>query len=349
MGQPVTLKDIARKTNLSVASVSKALAGYPHVSKATQARVRAASHKLNYQPRAQRSASRVKHRVKCLATESWVMESGQWLAALAMASRQCDVRLEVSLINNATAATSDKSLVADQVQDWRHAITQHSRQADGLLLFGCFATPELQVMEQLKLPYVVVGDLPHQDIQEMLAVHSVTTSKYAMGRQATELLIACGHEKIGFFCGKYPPGGWNEQWLHGYQMALRDAGIIPDESFCQIIKPKHQNEIGDLAANAMLKLPTLPTAFVTPSVLGAACFCQSMKLLGQALSHTQIVMGGRLDEAIAMGMQHTSLIDEPVEELAVHAIDLLSRLIEDKTLPPSKVVVPYRVHDRLSR
>lgn len=346
MSQTVTLKDIARKTNLSVASVSKALAGYPHVSKATQARVRAASNKLNYRPRAQRSSSRIKHRVKCLATEDWVMQSGQWLAALAMASRRCNVRLEVSLISDSTVATNPLNVQTNLIESWHKAITEQSHQADGILLFGCFTVPELQVMENLHLPYVVVGDMPFQGVNLTSPVHSVTTSKMAMGRHATRAMLEQGHKDIGFFCGSYPPGGWNEQWLHGYEMALRDANIEPIPTHCKVLKSSVRTDIGTLAARAMIQEATIPTAYVTPSVLGAACFKQAMNELGHPVAHDQLAMGGSVDEAIALGMQKTLLIDEPVEELAIHAIELLSRVIADNTLPSSQVLVPYHVHRR---
>lgn len=343
MARTVTLKDIARKTNLSVASVSKALAGYPHVSQATQARVRAASDKLNYRPRVQRNTAKAKPRVKCLATEDWIMQSGQWLAALAMASGQCNVQLEESLISGTTAASHPGHAQPNQIDNWHKAINDQSHHADGILLFGCFVSAELQAMEQLKLPFVVVGDMPFQGVNLSLPVHSVTTNKLAMGKYATDRLIEQGHEHIGFFCGKYPPGGWNEQWYHGYQLALRDAGRVPQPQHCQIINAPVSKNIGSLAAMAMSKAKPLPTAIVTPSILGGACFKQTFLKLGLPLSQRQMALGGRHDEAVAMGMSHALLINEPVEAMAIHAIDLLTRVIANPTLPSSQVIVPFEV------
>lgn len=346
MAQTVTLKDIARKTNLSIASVSKALAGYPHVSKATQARVRAASSKLNYRPRTQRNANHLKHRVKCLATNEGLMQSGQWLAALAMASRSCGVRLEVGVIAGASSPADDGVSSGSKLQNWQKAIVESSLQADGILLFGCFTREEIQALETVKLPCVVVGDMTLQGNHFSTPIHSVTTSKVAMAQTATLALRERGHERIGFFCGSYPKGGWNEQWLHGYQLALRQTGIEPVEKYCQIIDTPHRSDIGAIAAQSMHALSELPTAYVTPTVPGARRFRQTMQSLGHCVDDQTLAMGGRRDDAVTLGMEDVLLIVEPVEELAIHAVSLLSRVISDNTLPSSQVVVPFQILNR---
>ena len=58
---PVTIRDIAKKLNLSIAAVSRAMDGYPDISEETRQRVMETAHQMGYVPnRAARQLRRQK-------------------------------------------------------------------------------------------------------------------------------------------------------------------------------------------------------------------------------------------------------------------------------------------------
>ena len=330
----VTLKDIAREADLSIAAVSKALAGSPHISAATRRRVRAISERLNYQPRRRRSAEGKPGRVGCLLIEIDRMAryATHWLNVLPQAATERALRLELGGIERLDEG------------DWREALQEHAAELDALLLVGCIKSSVLDAVDALNVPCVVIGDLESEHGTAPPAVHRVNTDKLAMSQFATRALIAQGHQRIAFFCGSHPPGGWNDQWLSGYRLALMRAGLSDDPALRPVLRDTAAPNIGVEAARYMAGLDHPPDAYVVPSVRGAARFRETMAEFGMELSPQQMVIGGSREEAAEYGLEHAPLVTEDINTMASRAVDLLARLAQGETLPPAQVVVPYQIH-----
>lgn len=373
MSQNVTLKDIARKTNLSVGAVSKALAGYPQVSQDTRRRVQEASEQLNYQPKSRATHKYVRRnaagrrgrpiaeaRINLILTEHWGARSAQWMPALAKASQRVGLRLEISFIEMgestsshtrnrpsvvaAASSNSNSTAPAEQAESWDKAVNQHAQDVQGLLLFGCFDQMHLQSLAKLNIPTVVMGDVTLPRTNHNLPVHLVSVDKVAMGQLATQTLINQGHTRIGFFCGIHPVGGWNHQWVSGYRLALMQAKLPIDPALQCISDCKDPVEISQSAIQSYAKLKEPPTAYITPSIDVAARFQDIHARQGTPIKPGQFVVGGHIDDACAQGLQDHLILDEPVETMAIHALDLLARLIEDDSLPKAEISVPFTTH-----
>lgn len=335
MSQSVTLKDIAREANLSVGAVSKALAGYPHISEATRERVLRISSELNYQPRGTRRTSE-QRRVKLVFTESsttLMRISSTLLPALMAAAQERDVRLELGQLEPADAR-------------WWEQLEANLADMAGALILGWLdrATAE-DATRRTNRPCVVIGDvMPHSSAEPVL-VHRVDSDKLAMGCYATEKLIEAGHRRIGFFCSPYPPGGWNDQWLTGYRVALMRAGLPDDPAIRPILESCKRDEVGAEAARYMATLDEPPTAYVVPTVRGAARFHETMSQLGRPIRPDCLIMGGHRDEAVDYGLEGCAILSPPINDISKRAIDLLVRLIEGADLPPAQTLVPFNVQN----
>lgn len=378
VSQNVTLKDIARKTNLSIGAVSKALAGYPQVSQETRQRVQAASDQLNYQPKSRSLRSAVgrpaakrgrrgeQNHINLILTENWGARSAQWMPALAKASQRVGLRLEISFVelegSPASSRAADRAAghsngsanlsrtpkdtgpaarVPTQPETWSQAIKRQAQNVQGMLLFGCFDSPHLQNLASLDIPIVVMGDMSLPRTGQGLPVHLVSTDKIAMGQLAAQTLIQQGHTRIGFFCGVHPAGGWNHQWLAGYRLALMHSKL-PIEADLQVVCDMEDPlKISQAAASHFAKLDQPPTAYITPSINVASCFNKLMSDQNTPIEPGRFIIGGHIDDARAHGLQDHLLLDEPVEHMAIHALDLLSRLIDDDSLPKAEISVPF--------
>lgn len=335
MSQGVTLKDIAREANLSVGAVSKALAGYPHISEATRKRVRRISNQLNYQPRGQRRPLGREQRVKLVfgGADRVAQHSGQWFGALTQAATRVDLRFELSGI---------QQLDGD---DWFTELSREVRGMAGVLVFGWIEHGVVEALGQLELPCVMIGDVQNSRQVHPLPIHHVNTDKTAMGRHAVQQLIDAGHRRIGFFCAPYPEGSWNDQWLAGYRLGLIEAGLPDDPAIRPVLHTRNRDEVGVEAARYMAGLDDPPTAYVVPTVRGTARFLETMKRLGNKLGPDRIVMGGRAEEAQDYGLEHYPIFGQPLEEMATLAADLLARLIDNPSLPSAQTLVPFHAHN----
>ncbi|MFW6058864.1 MAG: substrate-binding domain-containing protein [Phycisphaeraceae bacterium] len=257
-----------------------------------------------------------------------------WLPALSQAATRAGLRVELSGLSELTEAPSFEELEAE------------TQGTVGLLIFGCVKPTALKPVRRLQIPAVLIGDLEHSVDQTVLApIQHITTDKIAMGRCATRRLIDAGHTRIGFFCAPHPPGGWNDQWLTGYRLALMEAGLSDDPAIRPVLHGPNRDEIGVDAAHHMIGLDDPPTAYVVPTMRGAARFRQTMSTLGIELAPNQLAIGGRTEEAAEYGMNDYPLLAEPVTEMAVLASDILARQIETGPLPAAQTLVPFHVHN----
>lgn len=367
MAQHVTLKDIAKRTNLSVAAVSKALAGYPQVSQETRKRVKDASEALNYRPRPRVSRARNaqnlrgsdagKHkRINFILTETWGERADQWLPALAKAGQRVGLRMELSYAEAGsqdpmavpTLAVNDEA-VADQTAQaktsWNQTLASLANHTDGLLLFGCFDLQQLMAAAAMNIPAVVMGDMILPRAGQALPVHWVSTDKVAMGKLATNALLSLGHQRIGFFCGLRPQDGWNQQWWMGHRIAMMQAQHAHEPELACLCDIHDFAQIAQAAAKHYLAMKKRPQAYMTPSINVAAIFVKLMAEGGVDIQPGQLVLGGHIDDARAHGLGEHILLDEPVEQMALHAMDLLARLIHGDNLPPAEVLVPFDTHN----
>lgn len=335
MSQSVTLKDIARETNLSVAAVSKALSGYPQVSEATRKRVLAASDQMNYKPRGRRTAAAASRGVKLVLSgfDRMSSHSVEWMSAFAQAAEEVGVNVELGTLG--AGAAQAKTQLQSQATG-----------ADALLLFGCIEQELLDAARQLGVPFAVLGDVPSQDMPgEAGAVNCVNCDVLAMGRVATQALIAQGHTRIGFFCASFPPNGWNAHWLAGYRLAMALADLPDDPAIRPVFDTDNRYEVGVEAARYMAELDEMPTAFVVPAVRGAVRFEQQMQTLGIPIDRDQFVIGGTREEALSYGYESCRLLAIPSLDMARHALHLIARLIEADPLPPAQIFVPFETYN----
>lgn len=209
----VTIEEVARRANVSVATVSRALRGLPNVAPSTRSRVEQVARELNYH--VDTYASR-------LAT-----------------GRSDTVGLAVPNINNwyfsqvaagveAVLAEAGRDVLLHSVDDeaGRHRLLSDlasvRRRLDGLILIDVLLTPaEVRTLATDPVHVVTVG-------QRTADFPSVTIDNRRAALVATRHLIDLGHERIGLIVGSahtslpFAAPGHRRQ---GYVEALLEAGL----------------------------------------------------------------------------------------------------------------------------
>lgn len=184
MPEPATIEDVATRAGVSVATVSRALRGLPHVSPTTRERVRQIATELDY--RANPHASRLAAgRSGTVGIALPVLNS--WFYANVLAGVEAVVsedRLDLHLVTVGGPAATDRLAAA---------LPALSKQVDGLIVVDVFM-PDGGVLAEGGLPVVTLGlDTGSYD--------SVTIDNLAAADEAVTHLLELGHRQIAFIGG----------------------------------------------------------------------------------------------------------------------------------------------------
>lgn len=318
----VTIEEVARRANVSVATVSRALRGLPNVAPSTRARVEEVAGELSYQ--VDTYASR-------LAT-----------------GRSDSVGLAVPSINTwyfAQVASGAEAVLSEAGRDvLLHAVDDGSgrtrllsaqssvrRRLDGLILIDVLLTPpETHALAADHVHVVTVG-------QRTDDFPSVTVDNHGAAGDATRHLIELGHERIGLIGGSTHtslPFDVPGHRRRGYVDALLAAGLDPD---AELEADGGFSVRG--ASEAMAQLMTLgrpPTAvFALSDEMAMGALKAARELCLRVPDDVSVVGFDDHDLGAVVGL--TTIRQDPVWQGAT-AGRLLLALDEEPTAEPAHLV-----------
>lgn len=237
-----TIRDVARKADVSIATVSRVLNGHPRVSQATRERVAAAARELDYWPNsAARSliTSRT-HVLGVLLPDLYGEFYSEVIRGIDHAARTSRFQILIS----SSHADTDELMSA--------ALSMRGR-IDGLLVMA----PDGRsggALERLRdrFPLMLINS---RGGWEGCSSFSIANHEGALA--ITQHLLTLGHQDIAFVTG--PKDNVDaERRLSGYCDALRAAGIDPDPT--RRIEGDFTEASGHAAARRLLGLQVRPTA-----------------------------------------------------------------------------------------
>lgn len=223
----VTIKDIAREAGVSFTTVSNVIHGnYGHVSQATVQKVRAVMERMQYVPNmSARGLVSRSSRLIALAyghsdrSERTMLEDAFSSALVGAIEREVRAQKYYLLLS----AVQDTDDLVQLLNTWN---------VDGLLAFGLTPRGAQALCAGTQKPLVFIDGafLPG----EGEACVNVGLEDRAAGAEMTRYLMARGHRRIAFCCGRAEeldnPGPARERML-GWEAALRQAGVQPPETW----------------------------------------------------------------------------------------------------------------------
>src|SRR5919202_6545219 len=208
-----SLRDVAQRAGVSVATASRVVSGFDNVRSETRERVERAMRELLYVPPGRRQATGVVGLLLPDFQNPIFAELAQ-----AMEERATEAGF-ASILCNTTAA-------AFREVDYVHMLLD--RGADGMIFISCEMTNmsgehdhyARLVDEGARLVFV-------NGALNALRVPSVAVDERTAGELATQHLVELGHERIGYVAGPdhYLP---TRQKAAGWASALDAAGLDPD-------------------------------------------------------------------------------------------------------------------------
>ena len=215
--KPITLKTIAKDLNLSISTVSKALRGSHEISMETQRLVQEYANQHNYRPNpiAQSLKKGRSHTLGVVVSNIDNNFLSQVINGIESVAQDK---------NYSVIITQSKESLAKEVQ---HIKNLSSRSIDGFIISVSSETSDSEIFRDLienGFPIVFV-DRTMNDID----AHKVMADNFSGAYQATKYFIQNGFKRIAHLTSSRHLSITRER-LSGYEAALREAGIAPDES-----------------------------------------------------------------------------------------------------------------------
>lgn len=290
----VTIRDVARRANVSVATVSRVLNQSGYVSPAIEGRVLLAKNELGYY---QDSVARS---LKTNSTKTiGFVTSDIANAHLMTIAREVEELINKKGYNLLVCSTED-----DQERELAYLELLFSRKIDGLILNGTGQNDEFLLEMNATVPTVLM----YRRIRSPGFVGDLVDSDNIGGTYAlTKHLLDWGHRDIFAISG--PPTLSNsKERLEGFKMAMMEVGSTVDSAYPYLYYGDFSLKSGYAAIEYMMQLHPLPTAVVSMNnmmTIGALkCLRAKNVNLPEDIS---IVSYNRLDHMELMSVRPTVL------------------------------------------
>ncbi len=242
-----TIKEIARKLNISVSTVSRALHDHPSIGLRTKMQVRKLAAEMNYEPN--QAAIQFKQG-KTNTIGLIVPNLREEYFSLAINGVE-----EVAFTNNYNVLISQSH--DELVREERIVEIFRRNRIDGVLVSISKQTANIEHFEQLSrfnIPVVFFDRVP-----DVPGIHSVWCSLYHSTIEAVSFLFDKGHKRIAYIQGPQTLNIKNER-LEGYYAAHEARGIPVKESL--IVTTDLEKSSTDAAMQKLLSQKDKPTAIL---------------------------------------------------------------------------------------
>jgi DNA-binding LacI/PurR family transcriptional regulator len=311
----VTIRDVARRAGVAVATVSRVMNNSGQVRAATERRVLQAVEELGYRPhRTARGLARGRM-ATVAALVPFVTHPSAFARIQGMVEACRGKGLPVSLF--------DVEFPEDQHEHLR-ALAGDLR-PEGLVVVSLhLSDQELDWLRDAQLCPVLVD-------AEASGLSSVCIDDEAGGRLATTHLLELGHERIAFVGDvEHDRFGFtsSERRHRGCRQALAAAGIGWRADYERM--GRHGRDVARMHAHALLDLPTPPTAVFAASDTQALGVLEALRERGLSVPDDLSVIG--FDDVDSAGHAALTTVHQPLIDSGRQAV----RIVEEERIEPGR-------------
>ncbi len=328
----VTIYDVAREANVSMATVSRVVNGNPNVKPATRKKVSEVIDRLGYRPNAvaRGLASKKTTTVGVIIPDI----SNIFYAELARGIEDIATMYKYNIILSNSDQNSEKEL---------HLLnTMLGKQVDGILFMGGHISEEhVQEFERSPVPIVLAGA-----VEETNKMPSVNIDYKAASFDAVNELVEKGHKQIGFVSGPFHDTINMKFKLEGYREALAKAGIEYNDDL--VVEGEYTYDSGLEAWQKFSELKERPTAIFVgndETALGVIHGAQDDHV--SIPEEVEVISFDNTRLALMVRPQLTSVV-QPLYDIGAVAMRLLTKYMNKETVEEKTVVLPHRIEHRSS-
>lgn len=328
----VTIYDVAREANVSMATVSRVVNGNPNVKPTTRKKVQEAIDRLGYRPNAvaRGLASKKTTTVGVIIPDI----SNIFYSELARGIEDIATMYKYNIILSNSDQNKDKEL---------HLLnTMLGKQVDGIVFMSGNITEEhVEEFEKSPVPIVLAAS-----VESTNTVPAVTIDVEQAAYDAVTEFANKGHKKIAFVTGPLNEPINGEKKLNGYKRAIEDAGLTYNEEF--VIEGDYTYDSGIEGFEKIHELADKPTAIFVGTDEMALGVIHSAQDLGYSIPNDfEIISFDNTRLALMVRPQLTSVV-QPMYDIGAVAMRLLTKFMNKENVEEKIVTLPHRIEFRNS-
>ncbi|WP_411954267.1 LacI family DNA-binding transcriptional regulator [Alkalibacillus sp. S2W] len=325
----ITIKDVAKKANVSPSTVSRVIANNSRITKETKQRVRDVMEELGYYPNFQ-ARNLVSNKTNTI---------GIVMANSATLSFQNPFFPEVLRGISEVAHDNQYGLylttggTEQEVYDEVVSMVQGKRVDGIILLYSRKNDATMNYLAQSSIPFTIVGR-PFENPDQFTYVDNNNVDN---AREAVSYLINLGHKRIAFVGGGLDYIVSQDR-LKGYKQALADANIPFDERYFI-----NEEETASLSREATIDLMTMtkpPTAIVTHDDLVAYEMIRYLEELKMTVPEDVSIVSFNNHKISEHLRPPLTSVDISIYNLGYEANRLLIDKINQPDIEKKKIIVP---------
>lgn len=270
-----TVRDVAARAGVSIATVSRALRGHANVDPSTRQRVEEAARTLNYRP------SGVARSLRLRATRT--------IGLIVTDIENPYFPQIVSAVEDAARERGYSVLLADGRRDPEREIESlevlAERQVDGLIIASTALTLRHKArIRDVPCPVVIVNG-----VSTVAAVPAVLSDNTTGGRLAAEHVLALGHRRLAYLAAPSADDWAVRERMAGVRSALAAHGLTDDA--LAVVPTTEGVEGGDAAARDIIKGGARVTALLCYNDLTAIGAIRGLRAMGLDVPRDVSVVG----------------------------------------------------------
>ncbi len=327
-----TIRDIASKAGVSIATVSRVMNDRPDVAPVTRERVLEVVREHGFT--INRSARALSHGKTGLIAITIPIVHAEYFAFILSGAAEALYEQDMRVVLCPTQHEAEREV--------RLLERLKGGTVDGaILMLPSEPSSELKALAKKGYPFVVVDDREPLDPQ----IPAVSAAHSTGARDATQHLLKLGHRRIAAITG---PRAWvaDAERLNGYHAALAAAGIHPDPAL--EIESDFQREGGYESAVRLLTMPEPPTAIFAFNDNLAIGVLKAARERGLSVPNDLSVVGFDDSEQAAVVSPALTTVRQPLAEMGRMAVSLLLRQLDQQRLEALRVELATKLIVRSS-
>ena len=326
--QTITIYDVAREADVSMATVSRVVNGNPNVKPATRKKVLEVIERLDYRPNAvaRGLASKKTTTVGVIIPDV----SNMFFASLARGIDDIATMYKYNII----LANSD----GDNLKEVHVLNNLLAKQVDGIIFMGHHITDEIRgEFSRSKTPVVLAGSIDPDN-----QVGSVNIDYQAATKEAVQILVKNGHKDIAFVSGALIDPINGHARLGGYKQALEEAGIAYNEGL--IFEAPYSFRDG-LRLVERLRNSGATAAFISDDELAVGVLNGAQDAGAKVPTDFEIVTSNnsKLTELVRPKL---SSITQPLYDMGAVAMRLLTKLMNKEEVEQKTIILPFGISEK---
>lgn len=328
----VTIYDVAREANVSMATVSRVVNGNQNVKPATRKKVLEVIERLEYRPNAVARGLASKKTTTVGVIIPDISNNIYAEAARGIEDIATMYRYNIILANSDQNEEKELTLLD----------TMLGKQVDGIVMMSDAVTPKLhQSIEHSPVPIVLAGS-----VDESNQFASVNIDYFQASYEAVQLLIENGHKRIAFVSGPLQYTINSKFKLEAYKKAIVDANMELDESL--IVSDDDTYDSGIEAWETLSAIENPPTAFFAGSDELAIGLIHGAQDSGKKVPDEIEVISFENSKLARMVRPQLTSVVFPLYDIGAVAMRLLTKIMNKEKIDNQSVIIPHRIEKRNS-